>query len=172
MEISGKTFTWTSSDTSKATIRSSGLATGKDAGSTTITATVDGVSGNTTLTVTEPVMLKSRTGTISGWPGYTSAAGSVTFEEVAGGRLRLTITGLNDGGAPDAWLALYTSSRIDWDAGASLPDGARGFGEVTNQSSFTRTFTPSSGETIDSYSHVVLHCRNFRVGIARASLSN
>ena len=171
-EIDDKTFTWTSSDTSKATISSTGTATGKAAGSTTITATTDGVSGTATLTVTEPGMLKSRTGTISGWPGYTSAAGSVTFEEVAGGRLRLTITGLNDGGAPDAWLALYTSSRIDWDAGASLPDGARGFGEVTNQSSFTRTFTPSSGETIDSYSHVVLHCRNFRVGIARASLSN
>ena len=173
MEISGKTFTWMSSNTTLATINSlSGLATGVDAGSVTITATTDRVDGTATLTVTEPVMLKSRTGTISGWPGYTSAAGSVTFEEVAGGRLRLTITGLNDGGAPDAWLALYTSSRIDWDAGASLPDGARGFGEVTNQSSFTRTFTPSSGETIDSYSHVVLHCRNFRVGIARASLSN
>ena len=172
MEISGKTFTWTSSDTSKATISSSGLATAKDAGSTTITATVDGISGNTTLTITEPVMLKSRTGTISGWPGYTPAAGSVTFSEVAGGQLRLTITGLNDGGAPDAWLALYTSSRIDWNAGASLPDGARGFGEVTNQSSFSRTFTPGSGETIDSYSHVVLHCRQFGVGIARASLSN
>ena len=172
MVISGKTFTWTSSDTSKATISSSGLATAKDAGSTTITATVDGISGNTTLTITEPVMLKSRSGTISGWPGYTSAAGSVTFSEVAGGQLRLTITGLNDGGAPDAWLALYTSSRIDWDAGASLPDGARGFGEVTNQSSFSRTFTPGSGETIDSYSHVVLHCRQFGVGIARASLSN
>ena len=170
--ISGRTITWSSSTTSVATISSSGLATGADAGSTTITATVDDVSGMATLTVTEPVMLKSRTGTISGWPGYTSAAGSVTFSEVAGGQLRLTITGLNDGGAPDAWLALYTSSRIDWDAGASLPDGARGFGEVTNKSSFSRTFTPRSGETIDSYSHVVLHCRAFRVGIARASLSN
>ena len=170
--ISGRTITWSSSTTFVATISSSGLATGVDAGSTTITATVDGVSGMATLTVTEPVMLKSRTGTISGWPGYTSAAGSVTFSEVAGGQLRLTITGLNDGGAPDAWLALYTSSRIDWDAGASLPDGARGFGEVTNKSSFSRTFTPRSGETIDSYSHVVLHCRAFRVGIARASLSN
>ena len=170
--ISGRTITWSSSTTSVATISSSGLATGADAGSTTITATVDGVSGMATLTVTEPVMLKSRTGTISGWPGYTSAAGSVTFREVAGGQLRLTITGLNDGGAPDAWLALYTSSRIDWDAGASLPDGARGFGEVTNKSSFSRTFSPRSGETIDSYSHVVLHCRAFSVGIARASLSN
>ena len=58
MAISGKTFTWTSSDTSKATINSSGLATGKDAGSVTITATTDGVDGTATLTVTEPVMLR------------------------------------------------------------------------------------------------------------------
>ncbi len=180
--ISGKTFTWTSSMTSVATLNpSSGLATtatGVNAGSTTIRATVDGVSGSANLTVTTPPppppppTLKSRTGSISGWSGYTSAAGSVTFSEIAGGRLKLEITGLNDGNAPDAWLALYTSSRIDWDAGASLPDGARGFGEVTNQSSFSRTFTPRSGETIDSYSHVVLHCRAFKVGIARASLSN
>ena len=51
--ISGKTFTWTSSSTSVATVNASGLATGVDAGSTTITATVDGVSGTATLTVTE-----------------------------------------------------------------------------------------------------------------------
>ena len=178
--VPGVTFTWTSSNTSVATIsRTSGLATGVSEGSTTITATGGGISGRATLTVSAPPpppppppMMRSRTGSISGWSGYTSAAGSVTFSEIAGGRLKLEITGLNDGNAPDAWLALYTSSRIDWDAGASLPDGARGFGEVTNQSSFSRTFTPRSGETIDSYSHVVLHCRAFKVGIARASLSN
>ncbi len=53
-EITGKTFTWTSSATSVATIDSLGLATAVNAGMTTITATTDGVSGTASLTVTEP----------------------------------------------------------------------------------------------------------------------
>ena len=56
--ISGKTFAWTSSTTSVATISpSSGTATtatGVSAGSTTITASVDGKSDTATLTVTAP----------------------------------------------------------------------------------------------------------------------
>ncbi len=43
---------WTSSDTTVATISSSGLATGIAIGTTTITASLAGVSGDTTLTVT------------------------------------------------------------------------------------------------------------------------
>ena len=43
--------TWTSSNTGVATITTNGLATGIAAGSTTISAALSGVSGNTTLTV-------------------------------------------------------------------------------------------------------------------------
>jgi len=46
------TATWTSSDTSVATISNSGLATAVATGATTITATVNSVSGNTTATIT------------------------------------------------------------------------------------------------------------------------
>jgi trimeric autotransporter adhesin len=45
-------FTWESSDESIATVSESGLVTGVTEGSVTITATTDGVSGSTTLTVT------------------------------------------------------------------------------------------------------------------------
>ena len=174
--IPGKTFTWTSSDTTVATISSSGLATAKDAGSTTIRASVDGKSGSTTLTVTAPVpppMLRSRTGTISGRNNY-SAGGSVTLSEVAGGKLELKITGLSTpGGAPDVFVALYTDDDINWPNGGSLPDGARGFGEVTRQSGTkTWTFTPASGEDIDSWDYLILHCRLINSEVGSASLSN
>jgi uncharacterized protein YjdB len=43
--------TWTSSSNTIATVNSSGLATGLSTGNVTITATSNGVSGNTTLTV-------------------------------------------------------------------------------------------------------------------------
>ncbi len=173
MEISGKTFTWTSSMTSVATINSSGLATGVDAGTVTITATTDGVSGMATLTVTEPVMLKSRTGTIGGRNSYSSG-GSVTLSETSDGKLKLSITGLSlPGGAPDVYMALYTSANIDWPSGGSLPSGAKGFGEVTGSSgNWSRTFTPGTNVDIDTYSHLILHCRLINREVGSASLSN
>lgn len=177
-EISGKTFTWSSSSTSVATINSSGLATAVSAGSTTIRATVDGVSGSTTLTVTAPPpppppMLKSRTGTISGRNNYRSG-GSVTLSETSDGKLKLSITGLSlPGGAPDVYMALYTSADIDWPSGGSLPSGAEGFGEVTGQSgNWSHTFTPGENVDIDTYSHLILHCRLINREVGSASLSN
>jgi uncharacterized protein YjdB len=50
--ISGKTFTWASSNTAVATVSSAGLVTGRAGGSATITATVDGKSGQSAITVT------------------------------------------------------------------------------------------------------------------------
>ena len=49
--VLGKTFTWSSSDTNVATIDVSGIATAVANGSTSITATTDGVSGTASLTV-------------------------------------------------------------------------------------------------------------------------
>ncbi len=49
--ISGKTFTWSSSDESVAMVSSSGLVTAAANGTTTITPTTEGVSGTATITV-------------------------------------------------------------------------------------------------------------------------
>ena len=51
--ISGKTFTWTSSDSTVATVNVSGLTTAVDNGTATITATVDGIAGAATLVVAQ-----------------------------------------------------------------------------------------------------------------------
>ncbi len=53
--ISGKTFTWSSSDVSIATVSSSGLATAIANGAATITATTEGVQGSASLTVAQVV---------------------------------------------------------------------------------------------------------------------
>ncbi len=179
--IMGKTFAWSSSNTSVATVSpSSGTATtatGVNAGSTTIRATVDGKSGTASLTVTAPPspppMLRSRTGTISGRNNYNSG-GSVTLSETSDGKLKLSITGLSTpGAAPDVFVALYTSSNIDWGNSDSLPSGARSFGEVSRQSgNKSWTFTPASGQDIDSWSHLILHCRLINREVGSASLSN
>ena len=170
-EVSGKTFTWTSSNNTVATVNNTGLATAASAGSAIIAASVDEVSGTAALTVTAP--LRSRTGSISGRNNYNSS-GSVTLSETSDGKLRLEISGLSlPGGAPDVYLALYTSANIDWGLNDSLPSGARSFGEVTGQSgNWSTSFTPGSGENIDTYSHVILHCRLIDREVGSASLSN
>lgn len=119
----------------------------------------------------EPMELRERTGTIAAASGYPSAAGSVTLSETSDGKLTLSITGLNTGGAPDAWLALYTGPDIDWGRTDSLPDGAKGFRKVSGETSFSDTFTPDPGVDIDTYSHVILICRlvNMEVGVAALS---
>jgi hypothetical protein len=53
--ITGKTITWSSSFPSIATVNSSGLVTAQGPGFSTITATVDGVTGTATANVTSPV---------------------------------------------------------------------------------------------------------------------
>jgi uncharacterized protein YjdB len=50
--LTGRTVTWSSSNTNRATVNSTGLVTGKATGTVTITATSGGRSGSTTVTVT------------------------------------------------------------------------------------------------------------------------
>ena len=60
--ISGKTFTWMSSDMDVATVSSAGVVTAVANGSATITAATDGVNGTATVTVTAPDMASVSTG--------------------------------------------------------------------------------------------------------------
>ena len=53
--ISGKTFTWSPSDVSVATVDATGLVTAVANGAVTITATTDGISGSAAITVTQAV---------------------------------------------------------------------------------------------------------------------
>ncbi|HEY7899395.1 MAG TPA: Ig-like domain-containing protein [Gemmatimonadaceae bacterium] len=53
--LSGRTVTWTSSDASIASTSDAGVVTGKAVGSATITATSEGKTAQSTITVTDPV---------------------------------------------------------------------------------------------------------------------
>jgi hypothetical protein len=70
--ISGVTFTWSSSNTSVATVNNNGLATAVAVGSATITASAGGKSGTATLTVT-PIP----TFTVGGEVRYLNGSGLV-----------------------------------------------------------------------------------------------
>jgi len=55
--ISGKTFTWVSSDPTVASVSSSGVVTAVADGTTTVTASTDGISGSATVTVAQAVSM-------------------------------------------------------------------------------------------------------------------
>jgi hypothetical protein len=73
--VPGQTTTWTSSDGSIAAIDAGGVATGVQVGSTQITATVGGVSGSQTLTVS-PDPCTTRTDVVLGPGDYATFQGN------------------------------------------------------------------------------------------------
>ncbi len=75
--ISGKTFTWSSSDASIATVNTSGLVTSVANGSVTITATTDGISGSGSVTV---AYVFTVSGSVIDGDGEAVAGVSMDFE--------------------------------------------------------------------------------------------
>jgi uncharacterized protein YjdB len=63
--LSGRTITWSSSNSGVATVSASGLVTALAAGTATITATSEGISGTTDVTVTAPAPVPVATVTVT-----------------------------------------------------------------------------------------------------------
>lgn len=94
--VTGQTITWSSSDSAVFAVTSEGVATANEAGSSSITATVGGVSGSTQLTAKKVDLVQLAAPTIALEPG-----GSV--------QLRLLVR--DDAGA-DLWANVaWTTSR-------------------------------------------------------------
>jgi len=110
--LSGRTVTWTTSNSTVATVSASGLVTGVAAGTATITATSEGVAGTAASTVTAPV---SNPGTVTNLAvvGVTDTGATLAFTEVSDG------TGL-----PASYDVRFGVAPISW--GGSLPSVTRG----------------------------------------------
>ncbi len=79
--VSGKTFTWSSSSASAATVSSSGLVTAVANGSATITARADGINGTATITVQTPELYVTNMGD-----------GSISVVDIGNGSVIATIS--------------------------------------------------------------------------------
>src|SRR5882672_2272045 len=107
--LTGRTITWSSSNTSVATVSSSGLASGVVAGSATITATSEGQSGSSAITVTPPASTCPTSSTAFQNTAFASQNGSftATFEATPNGTGLDAATGLSQGAA-----AAYTDFAV------------------------------------------------------------
>src|SRR5579885_1923491 len=135
--ISGVTFSWSSTNTSVATINSSGLATATLAGTTQITAAVGNVaSAPDTLTVTPASSVSS---IFTGVPGPMIFAG--------GNQETVTITVSND--QPSDVLSLTASSN----GTPCTPALCGTFGAIAGTAgsgSYTLPYTPPASLTADT----------------------
>jgi uncharacterized protein YjdB len=123
--LSGRTTTWSSSNTTVATVSSVGLVTAAAAGTSTISATVDGVSGTTVVTVT-PVPVATVT--------LTPSSSSLTVGQTQ----QLSAT------AKDASSNILGGRTVTWSSSATSIATVSSAGLVTAVAAGSATITATS----------------------------
>jgi uncharacterized protein YjdB len=117
--LSGRVVTWTTSNTSVATVNGSGLVTAVAAGAATVTATSEGKSGTATMTVTAPPPPPP--------PPPPATPGTVTdlaVSAVTDSSVTLSFTEVSDGtGLPAKYDIRWAAGSISW---PTAPDVTRG----------------------------------------------
>jgi len=112
--LAGLSITWTSSNTGVSAVSGSGLVTGVAAGSATIGATSDGITGTGTVSVTTAVT-NPATVTDLAVASVTASAATLAFTDV------------NDGtGQPASYYLRYAAGTMSWGSATELPPFAGG----------------------------------------------
>ncbi len=124
--LSGRSVTWTSSNTGIASVSAAGLVTGVSAGSATLSATSGGKSGTATVTVT-PVPVAA----VSVTPATATLA--------VGGTVQLTATPQDSAGNP------LSARTVAWSTSSSGVATVSTSGLVTGIAAGSATITATSG---------------------------
>src|SRR5204862_856123 len=123
--LSGRTVTWASSNTSVATVSASGLVTGKVAGTATITATSEGQSGTSAITVVHV-------------PVASVSVSPATASVATGGAIQLTATPKDASGNP------LTGRTVTWTSSNTAVATVSGSGLVSGVVAGSATITATS----------------------------
>ncbi len=158
--LSGKIFSWRSSDATLASINSSGLATGIKPGAVNIIATADGIdSPAARLTI----LSMSRSGTFTKRPGTSyNVSGTATLEQQANGSLVLKLgDDFSSSSGPGLDVYLSTTNTVS--------SNSRSLGRL-QRTSGAQSYNVPSGVTLTSYNWVIIHCVPFNVTFGYAQL--
>ncbi len=120
--LTGRTITWASGNNSIATVNATGLVTAVAAGSTTVTATAEGRSGQATITVTPP-------------PVVSIVLNRDTASVLAGGTVQLDAT------PRDAAGSALTGRTVIWSSSSTAVATVSTSGLVTTVAPGTATIT-------------------------------
>src|SRR5881396_3720701 len=150
--LTGRTITWSSSNTSVATVNSSGLVSGVVAGSATITATSEGQSGTSAITVTGAAPGCAASTTAFQNSAFTSENGSftATFDATPNGTGLDAATGLSQGAA-----AAYTDLAVivRFNTGGTIDARNGGAYAATNSIGYTAGTSYHFRVVVDVSSH-------------------
>ena len=143
--LAGRAVTWTSGNTSIATVNTTGLVTGKAAGSATITATSEGKNGTATVTVTAPPPPPNTAPSVN-------AGGNQTVLLALGYQLNASFTDPDNG--PWHWT-------VNWGDGTSTSGNASSPGPINPThtyvlGSFTITVTVTDSQNASGSDSKVL----------------
>jgi uncharacterized protein YjdB len=151
------TATWKSSTTSVATINAAGLVTAVSAGSTTISASYDGVSGSTTLAVTGitsiAVTPASASFTVGATQQFTATA---TYSDATTGDITSTATWKSSNSA----LASISAGGLAKGVAAGSPTISASLAGKTGSVTATITVAPGSAANVTTW-----HYDNNRSGL-------
>jgi hypothetical protein len=158
--LSGKTFSWRSSDATIASINSSGLATGIKPGEVNIIATADGIDSPAAhLTI----LGASRSGVFTRRPGTSyNVSGAATLEQQPDGSLVLKLgNDFSSSSGPGLEVYLSTTNAV----GA----GSISLGRL-QRTSGAQSYNVPSSVALTTYNWVMIHCVPFNVTFGYAQL--
>ena len=132
--LTGRVIAWTSSDTTKATVGSTGLVTAKAVGTATITATSEGRSGTSLVTVTAPA------------PVATVTVAPATATVAAGGTVTLAATARDAGGnVLTGRVFAWSSNSLNVGLNSTQGSGVTVTGVAAGSATVTATSEGKSG---------------------------
>lgn len=158
--LSGKTFSWRSSDATIASINSLGLATAIKPGEVNIIATTDGIdSPASRLTV----LGASRRGAFTKRPGTSyNVSGAASLEQQPNGSLVLKLgDDFSSSSGPGLDVYLSTTNAVG--------SNSRSLGRL-QRTSGAQSYNVPSGVTLTTYNWVIIHCVPFNVTFGYAQL--
>src|SRR5438132_1312977 len=150
--LTGRVLSWSSGNTSIATVNASGLVSGVVAGSATITATSEGQSGTSAITVTPPSSTCPTSSTAFQNSAFASQNGSftATFDATPNGTGLDAATGLSQGAAA-AYTDLAVIVRLN--TGGTIDARNGGAYAATNSIGYTAGTSYHFRVVVDVSSH-------------------
>lgn len=158
--ISGRTFTWRSSNATIASVNGNGLATGIKAGRVNIIAAVDGIDSPA---VPLTILGTARSGAFTRRPGGSyNVSGTAVLEQQPNGSLVLRFgSDFNSSSGPGLEVFLSTTNTV----GAN----SRNLGRIKGTAG-AQSYNVPAGVTLSTYNWVIIHCVPFNVTFGYAQL--
>lgn len=163
-DLTGKTITWASSNSTIVSINNTGLASGLAAGTAQITATVEGIASlPVTVEVTSNTSAAKRSGTFRGNSSYNVAGTAVLEQSGNGLKLRFEDNFRSSNG-PQLGVYLAKNAPAVLTASNSISLGN------LKSNSGKQEYTIPAGVKLTDYDFVVVYCIPFNVPFGYAKL--